>query len=290
MKILFLDAFKPDYLRDAPYLRSLSERFRHGHVITPQGFWGAMETFFRGSSDTLALFKRSRCSSLAWTRPVRFLGHLPLSILINLIRLAKNQRPFFRLRQNLPLEKLHYFDVAVNQGMGRGLPHQLRCFHELDTIGHRYGPESPEIRKAVARLDQKIEKVPFDMMISDHGMGTVERRITVPETRICFLDSTMARYWDQKPEIPPEFGTWIPGREAYGRYIFLAHPGVLFAPNYWSEGNEKGMHGWNPSHPDMHAFYLIKTPGGREDMDMKKLHRYVAPQSAAPAHPNHDDR
>lgn len=49
----------------------------------------------------------------------------------------------------------------------------------------------------------------------------------------------------------------------------------LIAPNFWSKGDENGMHGWDPNHPDMHAFYLIKEEGGRIDKTTEELHEYI---------------
>lgn len=275
MRILFIDGFKPSYLEYAPYLRSLTEHYQHGHVITPLGYWGAMETFYKGRSDTLAFYCRNKKSSLWWTKYCSFIGNLLLSIAVNTVRLVKNQRPFFRICRNLPLNKLHLFDTAIKRSLTEGLSHKITAFHGLDGIGHRYGPQSLEIRTAVKELDNKIKNIKFDILISDHGMGAVTKRITVPETDICFLDATMARYWDRKPDIPKKYGRWISGSEEFGRYIFLTNPGVLIAPNYWSSGEEKGMHGWDPEHSDMHAFYLLKQPGSCVNKRMKELNAYL---------------
>lgn len=276
MRILFIDAFRPSYLKYAPYLRSLTERYQHGHVITPLGYWGAMETFYKGHSDTLAFYCRSEKSSLWWTKYCSFIGNLPLSIAVNVARLIKNQRQFFRICHNLPLNKLYLFDTAIKRSLTQGLLHKVIAFYELDLVGHRYGPESSEIRTAVAELDNKIRNIEFDLLISDHGMGTVTKRISMPETDIYFLDSTMARYWDRKPDIPEKYGKWIPGSEKYGRYIFLANVGILIAPNFWSNGEEKGMHGWDPEHPYMHAFYMLKKSGSRVNKRMEELHTYIS--------------
>jgi len=81
MKIICLDAFKPSYLEHAPYLRSLTKKYQHGELETPLGFWGGMETFFKGKSDILAFFHHSSNSSLKWTKNFSWLSRFPLTCL-----------------------------------------------------------------------------------------------------------------------------------------------------------------------------------------------------------------
>ena len=106
MKIVCIDAFKPSYLKYAPYLRSLTKKYQWGELETPLGFWGGMETFFKGESDTLAFFYRTDNSSLKWTKKFTWLTRFPLTCLINFIRLVKDQRQFFSLGK-IPLKKLN---------------------------------------------------------------------------------------------------------------------------------------------------------------------------------------
>ena len=90
----------------------------------------------------------------------------------------------------------------------------------LDRIGHRFGPESPELLAETSRVDAGLRRIDevcrtrFDevhlVVFGDHGMATVERGVDVAGamTRLpwrqgrdyhMFLDSTMARFWFANP-------------------------------------------------------------------------------------------
>jgi hypothetical protein len=86
----------------------------------------------------------------------------------------------------------------------------------LDALGHKYGPLSEEVKKAVKKTDKAMKKI-LDaswhssdnvhiLIFSDHGMSPVRRYLDVwkvlarlpielLEDYIVFLDSTMARFW-----------------------------------------------------------------------------------------------
>lgn len=87
---------------------------------------------------------------------------------------------------------------------------------DLDGIGHRYGPNSPEYRDAVwgmghfiRQVQGRIEKEQGDvscLVFGDHGMVEVQRLVDVHSTLeglpvrpfsdyLYFLDSTLARFW-----------------------------------------------------------------------------------------------
>ncbi|MFC2067155.1 alkaline phosphatase family protein [Chloroflexota bacterium] len=91
-------------------------------------------------------------------------------------------------------------------------------FHlgSLDRLGHKFGPESPEIRKRLGELDELVKKVmqkgidlnpsTHFIIFSDHGMVPVERQINLMdalerlpikmgEDYILFLNSTVANFW-----------------------------------------------------------------------------------------------
>jgi predicted AlkP superfamily pyrophosphatase or phosphodiesterase len=74
-----------------------------------------------------------------------------------------------------------------------GRPHLLAAyFSDVDGAGHRFGPESAEVRSAVERMDQVIgrllegvAKLPvrdqvYLILVSDHGMAKVTREQTIP--------------------------------------------------------------------------------------------------------------
>ena len=88
----------------------------------------------------------------------------------------------------------------------------------LDAVGHKYGPESVEMKNALMQIDRELktfyEKVtssphnPAVIFCGDHGMSTVTSTIDIknaiddlkmldsePVIVDMFLDSTMARFW-----------------------------------------------------------------------------------------------
>lgn len=97
-------------------------------------------------------------------------------------------------------------------------PVDFAFFHvgDLDRGGHEYGPESVEIRAALKRMDQGIERIVkvakdrFEevhlVIMGDHGMMEVRRHLNIwdqvkelairlEKDYLMFLDSTMARFW-----------------------------------------------------------------------------------------------
>jgi predicted AlkP superfamily pyrophosphatase or phosphodiesterase len=87
---------------------------------------------------------------------------------------------------------------------------------DLDKVGHRYGPESREIKKVLKKIDKGIEQIlnvakkhfqfVHIVIIGDHGMMQVERTVDIGSALeelpiklgrdyLFFLDSTMARFW-----------------------------------------------------------------------------------------------
>lgn len=276
MKVVCLDAFNPSYLEYAPYLKSLTEKYQHGELEIPLGFWGANEVFFKGKSDTLAFFYHSLESSLKWTKNFYWLGRLPLTCLINFQRLLKDQRQFFSLA-NIPLKKLHLFDTAIKRKLEQDSNISFKIFHQLDVAGHKYGTRSTQIKDAMQELDGILEKMDFDVIMSDHSMMDIKETISVPQTKTCFIDSTMARYWYDKPKnLPLKKGKIIKADKKFGHTIFLANPGVLITPNFW-QGDKlvKAMHGYDPKHKNMKTFYLIKKPGKKRNLKMIDLHNLI---------------
>jgi predicted AlkP superfamily pyrophosphatase or phosphodiesterase len=276
--IICIDSFKLDYLKHAPYLSSLTKKYQHGRLYFPLGFWGGMETFFTGSSKILAFYYFSKDSSLKWTKRFVWLGKLPLNCMINFIRLLRREELFFTY--NIPLNKLWMFDTAVKKPLHRRLNINYIHFGRLDRIAHKYGTTSDKTIACIKRIDKKLSKMKFDLLMSDHGMVDVKEIIKVPESRICFLDGTLARYWGSKAELdgikkklPLNKGkiiTWPD--KSYGELIFLANPGMLILPNYWQGKNPcKGMHGYSPSCKETQGFYIIKQEGKRKDLKISEL-------------------
>ncbi|MBI4116663.1 alkaline phosphatase family protein [Candidatus Pacearchaeota archaeon] len=276
--IIMLDSFKPEYIGYADYLKEKTKEFQHGELETPLGFWGGMDIFFHGSSDKLAFFYLTERSSWKWMKNFVCLGKINrflFDVLLNLWNVAKGNTLF--RTNNIPLEKFHLFDTDVKKPLHKGIPVKYISFHELDGIAHKYGTKSIEVVEEVKRLDNILSKIKWDMIMSDHGMLDIKEFVKVPETEKCFIDSTLARYWGEKPEnMPIEKCKLIKWDTKYGDWIYLANPGVCFFPNYWQMKECKGMHGYNPKLKEMKAFYILNKIGKKKDLTMGELHREIA--------------
>lgn len=274
-----LDSFKPEYIRYTTYLKDMCRKYQHGELETPLGFWGGMEVFFRGQSEKLAFFYYNEKSSWKWMKNFIWLGKInrfAFDILLNLWNVAKGNELF--RTNNIPMNKFHLFDTDVKTPFQKGLDIKYISFHELDGIAHKYGTKSIEVINEVRRLDELLKEINWDIIMSDHGMLDINEFVKMPETDKCFIDSTLARYWREKPNgIPEEKCNQINWRNSnkYGDYIYLANPGVCFFPNYWQTKPCIGMHGYNPKIKDMKAFYIVKKEGSRKDLTMKELHEHI---------------
>jgi len=268
MRVICIDSFKLEYLEYAPYLKSLTEKYQYGELKVPVGFEGGMEKFFKGKSDILAMFYKSENSSLKWTKHISFLPRIALDILINLQRLFKNNRRFFRTYK-IPKNKLHYFETSINKTPWQFTDFDYKLISELDKIAHKYGTKSEEVKDCIRELDEKLKNEDFDIVMSDHGMIDVKEAIKVPVNDDCFIDSTMARYWGECPELPLNKGKIIKVDKKWGDYVFLANPGVLICPSYFSKNPVKAMHGYDSN---CEGFYITKKEGKKKDLTMQHLH------------------
>lgn len=269
MKIICIDAFMLEYLEYAPYLRSLTEKYQHGKLKVPIGYEGGMDIFFNGKSDILAFFYRSENSSLKWTKYFYFKPRIILDIMINIHRLFKNKRRFFRT-YNIPKRKLQYFETSVNKVPRQFADFDYKFIGELDSVVHEYGVDSKEAVKCVRKIDEKLKNEDFDIIMSDHGMVDIKEVISVPITDDCFIDGVMARYWGECPKLPLTKGKFIKADRKWGDYVFLANSGVLIAPNFFSKSPDKAMHGYDSG---CGGFYIIKKEGRRIDLSMQQLHQ-----------------
>lgn len=281
--IICIDSFKFEYLRYAPFLGSLAKRHQHGKLKFPLGFWGGMETFFKGQSSILAFYCHSKNSSLKWTRRFAWLGKMPLNCIINLIRLLRREELFFTY--SIPLDRLWMFDAAVKKPLQNKA--RFKYVHlggDLDRIAHKYGTKSRETIACVKRIDKQISKMKFELVFSDHGMVDVKETISLPTSKVCFLDSTLGRYWgsdaelnDIRKKLPVKKGRIINWHDKrFGQLIFLANPGILILPNYW-QGSQacKGMHGYSPDCRENQGFYILKQEGKRKDLSIESLRKSV---------------
>jgi len=281
LKIIMIDAFKPEYLKYAPFLSSLTKKCQWGELEMPAGHGGGMEIFFKGKSDALATFYKKQNSSLRWTKHFTWLeafkelGRIKIDFMINFPRLIRNKE--LHRTGKIPLKQLYKMEMHDSKEDYKNLNVTYRYFPELDKKGHKYGTESKEIEREIRKLDRKISKMKFDILLSDHGMADIKKTISVPETKDCLIESDMARYWGEKPDFSSREGRWIKWQnKSYGDYIFLANRGVLILPNYWQRNKKvKAMHGYNGKDKEMKAFYLIKKEGKRKDLKVEELHKIL---------------
>lgn len=288
LKVIMIDAFKPKYLKYAPYLSSLCEKYQHGELEMPLGHWGGEDVVFNGKSDKITLFVKAEHSSLkfvrylTWLRYLGGFGRFVIDSMINLPRFLKGN-VLFRTG-NVPLNRLWKFDFCVKRPVSSHLNIERFYFGEADKIGHRYGTRSFELIKTIRKIDEELSKMDWDIIFSDHGMADIQKIISVPITKDCFIDSDMARYWGTKGELermkkrlPIGDGKIIksPNTES-GELIFLANTGILILPNFWQGDKKvKAMHGYDGKHKDMKAFYIVRKTGNKRDLKAEELHKIL---------------
>lgn len=145
-------------------------------------------------------------------------------------------------------------------------------FSELDWLGHRYGPDSAEIRRALSQMDSMLRSIlehalqrgARAVVFGDHGMVEVQRRIDLEQRLaalplrlgvdyVVFLDSTQARFWflEEGARAPIESllrtlpeGHILSAEEQsrlrirfkdnrYGDLIFMLDGGTIIHPSYF---------------------------------------------------------
>ncbi len=173
---------------------------------------------------------------------------------------------------------------------------------ELDGVMHHSGTRSLATSRALERLEHRLERLmrtareSYDEVVlrvfSDHGMTDVHSTFDVEGTLRgeglaygrhyrAALDSTMARFWFERPTDRARVqqalssaglpGRWLSDAEltaegcdfpdrSYGHAIFLADPGALIVPSDMGRRPIAGMHGYHPDHVDSAACLLSNAP------------------------------
>lgn len=167
----------------------------------------------------------------------------------------------------------------------------------VDTVGHRSGPDSPEVNAAIAEVDARIGDlvdgavtlgVPINIVIvADHGMAPISDQRTIQLDDLIDRPSYIAVETGPYAAIEPVTGTDdrvydallkpqqhmtcyrkenLPKRLQYGTnvrvaaIVCLAEPGWMILsgpPQYPVAG---GMHGWDNLMPEMDATFLANGP------------------------------
>ena len=232
---------------------------RAGHV-TAAVFWPGSEARIRGMRPTYWLpFDQSLTSRQR------------VNLLLGWFNLAEAERPDFAAL---------YFDI-------------------VDTQGHRFGPDSPELEAAVAEVDAAVGRlveglaargIEADLVVvADHGMAAIS-----PE-RIVWLDdlvaaealaeighgsvATVIATPGREAEVSealggahPHLDCWrredVPARYAYGRHRRVA-PLICQAEVGWTIGVRGrtdparvtgGAHGYDNQTPEMQAMFIGHGP------------------------------
>lgn len=180
---------------------------------------------------------------------------------------------------------------------------------DLDSISHKFGPNSIEVKKYVQIIDSLCQKVcnifksNYDLRFlfwSDHGMLEVKEAVNFEKIirdieYPYFLDSTMARFWplNKKDEhkLIEELNLLKGGRvmqredfekynldfndQRYGKVIFIANPGNVIFPNFYNSRLPKGMHGYNPDLPEQKGIYIDSFNRERKDKEMTEMYNLI---------------
>ncbi len=182
-------------------------------------------------------------------------------------------------------------------------------FEDVDSAGHQFGPDSPEVPAAIARIDaamgvlrQEVEKNGWDkqmdvLFVSDHGMAPVAPDHVVrlePELKgdgvevsgygavihffakgksLAALEGRLKR-----PGVTVYRKGAIPSALHYSKHarigdlVALADEGWYLIPPGGKQGNQKGAHGYLPHLPSMHGIFFASGPSFREDTDVGPIH------------------
>lgn len=174
-------------------------------------------------------------------------------------------------------------------------------FDSVDTAGHRFGPDSPEVRAAMRGVDARIGELmaelrelgqPVNLIVgADHGMAPIDAARTIDLSKLVPLDAV--RVIEDGPyaafhaqpgreaevraafaKTVPHMQCWekekLPARLAYGRnprvppFICIADSGWMIlarAPEYPIKG---GAHGYDNADPLMRAGFIANGPAFRE--------------------------
>jgi len=180
-------------------------------------------------------------------------------------------------------------------------------FDDVDTAGHHFGPDAPELNAAAAKVDAAVGRLVEGLkargitanlvIVADHGMAAT------PDTQKIFYDDIlpadaartigMGAFLSLYPNPGHEaqvakallaphvhMQCWrkedIPARYHYGAnprvppYFCLPKTGWLITThNYKPRDPERGAHGYDPSAPEMAAIFIGEGPAFRQGAKLK---------------------
>ncbi len=188
-------------------------------------------------------------------------------------------------------EKFRFLKESLKKDYGFRFCH----FWNLDSKMHKYGVDSPEVKKHLKDLDNWVkdlvtaarEKEETDVIIfSDHGMVPIEKAIDVQKLissldigkHVIFPGSTIARVWLEDPKDKKKVmdalrslkagkvydssnikELHIPYKREYvGDVFFQLSPGIQISPNYFQDNETaKAMHGYSEHIPPLDGIFII---------------------------------
>lgn len=170
-------------------------------------------------------------------------------------------------------------------------------FEEVDTAGHEFGPNSPELNRALVQVDSAIGRLmqgwaelgvaPDVIVVADHGMAAVSPQRVIRLDRLIDLASIIVVESGPYAAIEPAAATdnrvydallkphdhmrcsrkeQLPERLHYGgnprvaAIICLADPGWLILAREPDAPVTGGAHGWDNGMPEMAALFVAAGP------------------------------
>lgn len=184
-------------------------------------------------------------------------------------------------------------------------PHFLTLYMgDLDDAGHQFGPDSPEVQRAAEKVDRELGRLLngldilasgqhiYVILISDHGMGSVDRK------NVVWMDDLGLDLseWEWKGMLgayaslhatagkhdPISMRDQINSKLTHGRaflredvpaslhyrhdprigdVVILMEQPHLIAWRIDESSISRGDHGWNPADSNMHGVFLARGPG-----------------------------
>jgi len=168
---------------------------------------------------------------------------------------------------------------------------------QLDSITHKFGVGSPEVKKHLRFLDSQVKEIieenggldNFNLVIfSDHGMASIKGKVDIMPilkpylSRIEILpDSTMVRIWLKDQSIKDNLGhdlELLDGGRVYtkknvgelkinydrkymGDLLFAVDVGLQISPNFFQDNEmARAMHGYVGHSPDLDGILIVNSP------------------------------
>ncbi|MDQ3070610.1 MAG: alkaline phosphatase family protein [Acidobacteriota bacterium] len=184
-------------------------------------------------------------------------------------------------------------------------------WHDVDTVGHRYGPGSKEVQAAAERVDRALGQLRARLeslgasslnviLVSDHGMSELsEKRVIyledyidlaavetvdsspnlglVPKTLT--VDEIYARLADKHPHLNVYRKADIPARLQYGTHprvppvFIMADDGWTILPRRTSNStwSRFGTHGYDNSLDSMQGLFVAAGPAFRRGVRLEQV-------------------